>query len=81
MSKKSFFDKITGKKEAVAESGPVIEDGAAGEEHAPQEGEVDHLWMKEDLDAKKPKLEKDPRIDTGILRDRIADKLSKMNNH
>jgi len=45
------------------------------------EGEVDHLWMKEDLDAKKPTLKKDPRVDTGILRNRIAEKIAKMNNY
>jgi hypothetical protein len=33
--------------------------------------------MKEDLDAKYPKLEKDPRIDVKILRNRIADKIAK----
>jgi len=78
MSKKSLLDKLTGKKEPVAapESVPV----EAEAEDQQVEGEVDHLWMKEDLDAEKPKLEKDPRIDTGILRNRIADKIAKMNN-
>jgi len=37
--------------------------------------------MKEDIDAKKPALKKDPRVDTGILRNRIADKIAKMNNN
>lgn len=74
MSKKSLLYKITGSKETaeVAESTPV---------HTKVAAEVDHLWMKEDLDAKKPKLQKDPRIDTGILRNRIADKIAKMHNH
>ena len=78
MGKKSFLDKIKGKKAPVA---VVSEPDDAVAENQPVEGEVDHLWMKEDIDAKKPKLEKDPRIDTGILRGRIADKISKMNNN
>lgn len=82
MNKKSLLNKIVGKNptkaSGVAEVGTsesVIADSSAGA------GEVDHLWMKEDLNAEKPKLEKDPRIDTGILRNRIADKIAKMNNH
>lgn len=78
MGKKSFLDKITGKKAPAA---VVSETAEADVESQSVEGEVDHLWMKEDIDAKKPKLEKDPRIDTGILRGRIADKISKMNNN
>lgn len=82
MGKKSILDKITGKKKSSAAAvSDLVDADEAGVENQPQEGEVDHLWMKEDLDAKKPKLEKDPRIDTGILRDRIANKLAKMNNH
>ena len=78
MSKKSFLDKITGKKtpEAVAP-----QPAKASSENQQIEGEVDHLWIKEDIDAKKPRLEKDPRVDTGILRSRIADKIAKMNNN
>jgi hypothetical protein len=78
MSKKSIIDKISGKKTPAPT--PSKEEVAKSEsQHV--EGEVDHLWMKEDLDAKKSKLEKDPRIDTGILRDRIADKIAKLNNN
>lgn len=43
--------------------------------------EVDHLWVMEEQEAKKPKTVKDPRIDTGILRNRIAEKLAKTNNY
>ena len=45
--------------------------------------DIDHLWMKEDHTQikKKSVAKKDPRIDTGILRDRIAKKIAKMNNH
>jgi len=43
--------------------------------------EVDHLWVREEQEAKKPKSVKDPRIDTGILRNRIAEKLAKTNNY
>ncbi|MEM7401667.1 MAG: hypothetical protein AAF304_06930 [Pseudomonadota bacterium] len=77
---KSFLDKITDITTSHREDAVSTEKEQG---HPEQEvaGEVDHLWMKEDLDAKKPKLEKDPRVDTGILRNRIADKLAKMNNH
>jgi len=77
MGKKSFLDKITGKKEPEAVVPQPIEAESENQEVA---GEVDHLWMKEDIDVKKPTLEKDSRIDTGILRNRIADKIAKMNN-
>lgn len=83
MGKKSFLDKITGKKSPKAEEVASVEAEAvdADENQNVAEGEVDHLWMKEDIDAKKPQLVKDPRIDTGILRNRIADKISKMDNN
>jgi hypothetical protein len=77
MGKKSLLDKITGKKAAEAAVPQSIEAEPENQEAA---GEVDHLWMKEDIDARKPTLEKDPRIDTGILRNRIADKIAKRNN-
>ncbi len=78
MSKMSFLDKIKGNKEPAT---VMSEDAESIPEHIDVAGEVDHLWMKEDLDAEKPKLVKDPRVDTGILRNRIADKIAKMNNH
>lgn len=82
MDKKSLLDKIRGKKEsAVVESDHQESVPEPTEVNTEVTGVVDHLWMKEDLDAEMPKLEKDPRIDTGILRNRIADKIAKMNNH
>lgn len=82
MDKKSLLDKIRGNKEsAVVESDHQESVPEPTEVNAEVTGVVDHLWMKEDLDAEMPKLEKDPRIDTGILRNRIADKIAKMNNH
>lgn len=78
MSKMSFLDKIKGNNEPAA---VMSEDAESIPENIDVAGEVDHLWMKEDLDAEKPKLVKDPRVDTGILRNRIADKIAKMNNH
>ena len=74
---KTFLDRFKDKAKHQKNDVSATEQGQA---HAEITGEVDHLWMKEDLDAKKPKLEKDPRIDTGILRSRIADKLAKTNN-
>jgi hypothetical protein len=77
MAKSSFLDKITGK---VSSEARITQESDA--EIQPNDScEVDHLWMKEDLDAKKPKLEKNPKIDTAILRNRIADKIAKMNDH
>ncbi len=72
-----LLDKITGKtnqtvSEEIVISEPVNKEVVTG---------VDHLWMKEDIDANKPTQVKDPRVDTGILRNRIADKIAKMNNH
>ena len=78
MIMKSILNKITGNESSQQD---VELPAESKHEHQPATEEVDHLWMKEDLDAKKPKLEKDPRIDTGILRNRIADKIAKMNNH
>ena len=78
MTMKSLLNKITG-NESPQQDGEAPADSE--QEHHPATEEVDHFWMKEDLNAKKPVLEKDPRIDTGILRNRIADKIAKMNNH
>ncbi len=77
MEKKSFLDKLTGKKSAktAASTNKNLE---ANNQIV---GDVDHLWMKEDIDARKPKAEHNPRIDTQILRDRIAEKISKQNNN
>ena len=78
MTLKTFLNKIT-------DSAKILKDATVQVAHEQENqdvmGEVDHLWMKEDLDAEKPKLEKDPRIDTGILRNRIAEKLAKVNNY
>ncbi|MEJ2115344.1 MAG: hypothetical protein P8X88_04700 [Gammaproteobacteria bacterium] len=70
----SLLDKITGKK--VSEE--IILSDTDSQEVV---GEVDYLWTKEDLNAKKPISKKYPRVDTGIPRNRIADKIAKMNNH
>ncbi len=69
-----LLDKITGK----INSEKLGISGSGSQEVA---GEVDYLWTKEDLNPKKPTPKKDPRVDTGILRNRIADKIAKMNNH
>jgi hypothetical protein len=43
---------------------------------------IEHFWMtKDDNKNKKSTAKKDPRIETGILRSRIAEKIAKMNNH
>jgi len=85
MAKKSLLDKITSKKAPAAavpeETAPAPNEADAENQNQQVEGDVDHLWIKEDIDAEKPPLVKDPRIDTGILRNRIADKISKMNNN
>jgi len=79
MGKKSILEKFTSK--IASQEKKVPSEGSSAKDSVITEGEVDHLWMTEDSDAEKPKLEKDPRIDTGILRNRIADKIAKMNNH
>ncbi len=70
MAKKSLFDNIIGKVQSQLkkESSVQVED------------EVDHLWMTQDNSQiiKKPATKKDPRIDTGILKDRIREKIGKI---
>ena len=45
------------------------------------EGEVDYLWISEEdsLAMEKPVQKKDPRIETGILKARIKEKVEKLN--
>ncbi len=71
---KTLFNKIKHKVEAQTSS---------DDDQDPEvlDGDVDHLWMREEQETKKETLVKDPRIDTGILRNRIAEKLAKMNNY
>ena len=78
MAKKSLLDNIFSKKQTKPEKSK-----ASSATQADDDAVIDHLWMTEDHDKnkKKPVVKKDPRIDTGILRDRIANKISKMNNH
>lgn len=75
MAIKSLLDGVLGKKQAN-----TVEPAAENNEEV-----IDYLWMTEDdkKNKKKKKLaaKKDPRIDTAILRNRIADKVAKMNNH
>ena len=77
MAKKSLLDGVLGKKQPKAvESVESVES---------DDTVIDHIWMTEDVkkNKKRKKLvaKKDPKIDTGILRNRIADKISKMNNN
>lgn len=78
MDKQSFLDKIKGKKvpKKVAN-----DNNSSDADKLDLAAEVDHLWMKEDIDAKKPKAVKNPKVDTGILKNRIAEKIAKMNNN
>ena len=78
MAKQSFLDKITGNK---APKKVANVNNSSDEEDQDLVGEVDHLWMKEDIDAKKPKAVRNPKVDTGILKNRIAEKIAKMNNN
>ncbi len=79
MAKKSLFGGILGKKQ----SKPVVEaeqvDAEANEES------IEHLYITEDdkknKKYKKKIVTKDPKIDTAILRNRIADKIAKMDNN
>lgn len=75
MAIKSLFDGVLGKKQANI-AAPAAQNN---------EEFIDYVWMTEDdkKNKKKKKLaaKKDPRIDTAILRNRIADKIAKMNNN
>ncbi len=79
MAKKSLIDILLDKKQTKA--GKSQHKSAASVES--DDTVIDHLWMTEDHDKnkKKPVVKKDPRIDTGILRDQIANKITKLNNH
>ncbi len=79
MFNKSHLDDIIGRVQSKIlqeqpKKVPYVESG---------DSDIDHLAMKEDHTQikKKSVAKKDPRIDTGILRDRIAKKIAKMNNH
>lgn len=76
MAKKSLLGNIFGKKRTKSVKTKTSST-------SPDDAVIEHLWMTEDHDKniKKPVAKKDPRIDTGILRDRIADKIAKMNNY
>ena len=75
MAIKSLFDGFLNKKQAK-----IVAPAAENNEEV-----IDYVWMTDDdkKNKKKKKLvaKKDPRIDTAILRDRIADKIAKMNNN
>ena len=78
MANQSFLDKITGK---IAPQKVANVNDSSDAEGQDLVDEVDHLWMKEDIDAKKPKAVRNPKVDTGILKNRIAEKIAKMNNN
>lgn len=75
---KSLFDDLVGKVQSSfvkqkPKKTPSVENEG--------EGEVDHLWMTEDHSQirENPVVERDPRIDTGILKYRIKEKHAKLN--
>lgn len=76
MAKKSLLGNIFGEKQTKSVKSKVSSP-------SPDDSVIEHLWMTEDHDKniKKSAVKKDSRIDTGILRDRIANKIAKMNNH
>lgn len=76
MVKKSLFDSVLDNKLLkTIKSVPEETD----------DSDIDHLRMAEDeknnKNKKKLAAKKDPRIDTGILRNRIADKIAKLTNY
>ncbi len=76
MIEKSLFDGVLGKKLLkTIKSVPGKSDDT----------DIDHLRMveveKDNKNKKKLAAKKDPRIDTGILRNRIADKIAKLTNY
>lgn len=75
---KSLFDDIAGKVQSklfkqLPKKAPSVE----------TEGEVDYIWATEGPSQirENPVTKKDPRIDTGILKDRIKEKLAKLNTN
>jgi len=75
MAKKSLFDNIVGTVKSKIKKEPPKKESSVQ-----VEDEVDHLWMTQDNSQiiKKPATKKDPRIDTGILKDRIREKIGKI---
>ena len=84
MLKKSLFDGILGKK--LPESAEPVQQAESESSAEPENNgdEIEHLFITEDnkknKKMKKKTVQKDPRIDTGILRNRIANKIAKMDN-
>ena len=76
-----LFNGILGKKQS--ESAEPAEPAESADVEDSQE-EIEHLYITEDdkknKRLKKKAVQKDPKIDTAILRNRIADKIAKMNN-
>ena len=74
-----LFNGILGKKQM--DSTESVE--AASAEN--NEDEIEHLFITEDdkknKKFKKKAVQKDPKIDTAILRKQIADKIAKINNN
>lgn len=79
MVKKSLFDGILGKKQ------PKVAEPAVDSKNQEDEEAIKHLYITEDdkknRKYKKKAIQSDPKIDTGILRNRIAEKIAKMNNN
>ncbi len=76
--KKSLFDDLVGMVQSNFVKQPPKKAPSLEEE-----GEVDYLWMTEDHSQinEKPVVKRDPRIETGILKDRIKQKLAKQDSH
>ena len=84
MAKKSLFDGLLGKKQPKSAE-PLQQAESENDVGSENSGEeIEHLFITEDnkknKKLKKKMIQKDPRIDTGILRNRIANKIAKMNN-
>jgi len=77
MAKKSLFDNIVGTVKSKIKKEPPKKESSVQVE---VEDEVDHLWMTQDNSQiiNKPATKKDPRIETGILKDRIREKIGKI---
>lgn len=75
---KSLFDAIVGKVQSK-----LVKQQPKKAPSVETQGEVDCLWMTEDDSQirENPVVKKDPRIDTGILKDQIKEKLAKLNTN
>ncbi len=79
MGNESIIDDIVGKVQSK-----LVKEQPKKTTFVPDEDAViEHIWMSEDHSQIKENTvtKRDPRVDTGILKDRIAEKIAKLNSN